>query len=416
MKTNDTHIEIPASKSLSNRWLVLNYLAGDTLALQKLSDADDTELLRQLLKQLRHRSGTVFYCHNAGTVARFMLAILAVTPGNWMLTGDERLCQRPIAALVESLRGVGINITYTKREGFLPVSITGGEPTRKMFFLDPSDSSQFVSALLLIGAFLPLGMTLTLTDRPPSRPYINMTCDMMQRTGINVKISPNNRVYTISPLEVKIPRKAVVIERDWSSASYFYLAAAICPGLKIRLQNLQVSSSLQGDRIVDEMFSHLGVQSKELRSPYRSDIRSIRIVGGEKPADKEVNFNFLDCPDLMPAVAVACAALKVNAKFKGISHLRLKESDRVNSIKEELERMGGKVTVTDKTMQILPSTLNPTEPVRTHADHRIAMAFGVLRLRFPQIEIKEPEVVSKSFPRFWEQLSLLEEDLRFKQQ
>ena len=171
MNTNDVHIELPTSKSLSNRWLVLNYLLGNAFMLRHLSSSDDTELLSTLLSQLRNGRTSQFYCHNAGTVARFMLAILAITPGSWILYGDKRLNDRPMAPLIDALRGMGCSILCTEREGFLPVSISGLPPTRKMAELDPSASSQFVSAMLLIGTQLPNGITLTLTDRASSRPY-----------------------------------------------------------------------------------------------------------------------------------------------------------------------------------------------------------------------------------------------------
>ena len=408
MNTNDIHITLPASKSLSNRWLVLNHLLGGPFILHNLSKADDTMLLQALLNQLQHKTGNVFYCGNAGTVSRFMLAILAITPGQWTLSGDDRLKERPIAPLVDSLRSMGCKIEYTEKESHLPVSITGTKPQRKMAEVDPSASSQFVSALLLIGAVLPNGITVTLTDRASSRPYIEMTINVLKQAGFETFISPNNRVYRIGerlPL-TKRNNTLINIEHDWSSASYIYAAAALLPGVRFRMQGLSLTGSLQGDKVAAEIFEHLGVTTREVRSPYRSDVRSIVVVGSGIP-EKSLEYNFIDCPDLLPAVLVTCAAMGVKAKLKGVKNLRVKESDRLKALQNELLKMNGKMTCTSTETRIIPSELHPTESVNTYNDHRIAMSFGILSLKFPELIIEQPEQVSKSFPNFWEQLTLI---------
>lgn len=408
MKTNDLHIELPASKSLSNRWLVLNYLTGAAFVLRNLSTADDTQLLQALLNQLRHGTSNHFYCNNAGSVARFLMAVLAITPGEWMLSGDERLKQRPFVPLINALRNMGCHIDCTEQEGCLPVRINGYMPQHKMTELDPSASSQFVSAMLLIGPMLPQGLTLTLTDRAASRPYIDMTCMVLNQAGIETSVSPNRRVYRVDSLPPITRNRslAISIERDWSSASYIYAAAAIVPGLRLRMPGLSLANSCQGDRVTAQIFEHLGVTTREVRSPYRTQVRSITIEGNGKP-DSILEYNFLDCPDLLPAVVVTCAALGVRARLRGIKNLRLKESDRIQALKEELEKMGGNLTQNATEIRLSPATLHPTAPVRTHGDHRIAMAFGILTLRYPDIVIEEPEQVSKSFPDFWTQLDLI---------
>ena len=408
LKTNDLHIELPASKSLSNRWLVLNYLTGSPFVLRNLSTADDTLLLQALLNQLRHGTSNHFYCHNAGSVARFLLAVLAITPGQWLLSGDDRLKQRPFSPLIDALRNMGCRIECTEHEGCLPVRITGYMPQHKMAELDPSASSQFVSAMLLIGPMLPQGLTLTLTDRPASRPYIDMTCTVLNQAGIETSVSPNRRVYRAGTLPSMSHNRnlAVTIERDWSSASYIYAVAALLPGLRIRMPGLSLSNSCQGDRVTAQIFEHLGVTTREVRSPYRKQVRSITVCGTGKP-DSTLEYNFLDCPDLLPAVVVTCAALGVRTRLRGIKNLRIKESDRIQALKEELEKMGGNLTQTATEIRLAPSTLHPTVPVSTHGDHRIAMAFGVLTLLYPDLVIEEPEQVSKSFPDFWTQLNAI---------
>lgn len=404
MNTNDIRITLPASKSMSNRWLMINHLTGGHFRINKLSTSGDTRLLRKLLTQIEEGGGSeVYYCNNAGSVARFLMPLLAITPGHHTLTGDDRLCQRPMAPLIEALRQMGLRVECTEKEGFLPLHIQGGIPTRRTVSVDPLLSSQFVSALLLIAPRMPEGISLTMTQRPTSRPYIEMTCDALRQAGIEVRRSSNGRTYYVQPIEHR-PKAAVVsVERDWSSASYFYTMALLRPDLRIRLLGLQLDSC-QGDSATDAFFRFLGVRSTEVRSPYRSAARSITIQGPDsKNYIPRAQFNCLDCPDLVPTFAVAAAAAGVRTLLKGVSNIALKESDRMEAISTELQRMGGKVSCSADEMVILPSDLHPTEPVRTYNDHRIAMAFAPLRLRFPDLQIEHPEVVDKSFPEFWQQ-------------
>ena len=235
-----------------------------------------------------------------------------------------------------------------------------------------------------------------------------MTCMVLNQAGIETSVSPNRRVYRVNTLPQTMPSRnmAMSIERDWSSASYIYAAAALVPGLRLRMQGLSLSQSCQGDRVTAQIFEHLGVTTREVRSPYRTQVRSITVCGTGKP-ESTLEYNFLDCPDLLPAVVVTCAALGVRARLRGIKNLRLKESDRIQALKEELEKMGGNLTQTATEIRMAPAVLHPSAPVCTHGDHRIAMAFGVLTLRFPNLEIEEPEQVSKSFPDFWTQLDLI---------
>lgn len=412
MKTNDIRISLPASKSMSNRWLMINHLTGGHFRISKPSTSGDTRLLRQLLAQIESGGGSeVYYCNNAGSVARFLMPLLAITPGHHTLTGDDRLCQRPMAPLIEALRQMGLRIECTEQEGFLPVQIQGGIPTRRTVSVDPLLSSQFVSSLLLIAPRLPDGISLTMTQRPTSRPYIEMTCDALRQAGIEVRRSSNGRTYYVQPCTHRPKAAVIAVERDWSSASYFYTMALLRPDLRIRLLGLQLDSC-QGDSATDAFFRLLGVQSTEVRSPYRSAARSITLQGpnaqtSPHPATRRVQFNCLDCPDLVPTFAVAAAAAGVRATLKGVSNIALKESDRMQAISAELQRMGGKVNCSDDEMVILPSELHPVEPVRTWGDHRIAMAFAPLRLLFPDLQIEHPEVVDKSFPEFWEQFDLV---------
>lgn len=380
---------------------MINHLMGSHFRIGKLSTSDDTKLLRQLLTQLETRSSDVFYCNNAGSVARFMMPLLAITTGSFLLTGDERLCQRPMAPLIDALRQMGLRIECTAQEGFLPVQIQGSVPTRRTVQVDPLLSSQFVSALLLVAPRLPEGISLTMTQRPTSRPYIEMTSDALRQAGIEVRRSSNGRTYYVQPFSGKPKAATITIERDWSSASYFYTMALLRPELRIRLLGLQLDSC-QGDSATDRFFRQLGVVSTEVRSPYRAAGRSITVQGGGEKA-KTVIFNCIDCPDLVPTFAVAAAVAGQRVVLKGVSNIALKESDRMVSITNELRRMGVTVNATQEELHILPSVLNPKEMVRTYGDHRIAMAFAPLRLLFPDLQIESPEVVGKSFPEFWEE-------------
>ncbi len=401
MNTNDIRINLPASKSMSNRWLMINHLMGSHFRIGKLSTSGDTKLLRQLLMQLENRTSDVFYCNNAGSVARFMMPLLAITTGSHLLTGDERLCQRPMAPLIEALRQMGLRVECMGKEGFLPVQIQGSVPTKRTVSVDPLLSSQFVSALLLVAPRLSEGISLTMTQRPTSRPYIEMTSDILQQAGVEVRRSSNGRTYYVHPFSGRPKPANITIERDWSAASYFYTMAVLRPELRIRLLGLQLDSC-QGDSATDRFFRQLGVVSTEVRSPYRAAGRSITIQGGGEHV-KSVVFNCLDCPDLVPTFAVAAAVAGQRAVLKGVSNIALKESDRMMAISTELRRMGATVNASNEELHILPSTLKPKEMVRTYGDHRIAMAFAPLRLRFPDLQIENPSVVEKSFPEFWDE-------------
>lgn len=410
MNTNDIHITLPHSKSISNRWLVLSHFFPGMFQLSGLSRSDDTALLRRLLLQLEQGGSSVFYCGNAGTVARFMTAVLAFTPGTYLITGDERLSVRPIADLVEALNGMGAHISYTRDEGRLPLQILGTAPSRKMAKVNASQSSQFVSALLLVAPSLSNGISLTLTSHAASRPYIRMTCDILSQAGFTVKTNATGRTISVgSAVDCPPRRQMVSIERDWTSASYFYEMAALDPSKRLRLVGLSLRS-LQGDAVLPQIFESLGVSTTSVRSPYHSGVTSIRIQGGG-PLPETFRYSFRDCPDLAPSVVVAAAALGVRSVFSGLNTLRLKESDRLQALIEQLSLMGADISLhADQTLHIRPAKLQPSCPVETYGDHRLAMAFSPLRILFPDIEILHPDLVTKSYPDFWDNFNLVFSD------
>ena len=387
-------ITLPSSKSISNRWLALDYLSFNGIKIKNLSAADDTQLLKRLLRQMKMGRRHTFDCRDAGTAARFITALLAVTPGTHVVSGSERLCQRPMAPLIDALRSIGCQIKCQEEEGFLPIQIEGVTPSVSRIAIDCSQSSQFASALLLAAISMPLGMAVELTGAPASEPYIKMTLDMLSRAGVQWALKGNPPAYFV---EHNIPQcDAVSIEKDWSAASYFYAVAAMRPNCRLHMSGLSYPS-LQGDCVAMDIFSKLGVVSA-------NNGLAIEIERTGKVAES-LQYDFTNCPDLVPAVAVACAGLGIEAQLTGIDNLRHKESNRVEAIVVELTKMGCRIEADNDQIHIYPSQLVVNHPVETYNDHRIAMAFATLKALHPQMEILNPEVVSKSFPSFFEMLN-----------
>lgn len=402
MELETIQVTLPSSKSLSNRWLMLDYMSRTGIKIKNISTSNDTQQLGRLLHQLKASRRHNFDCRDAATVARFMLALLSITPGTHILTGSEQLCRRPMGQLIDALRNAGCSITCTNEEGFLPLKIEGAIPTAQRIVIDCSISSQFASALLLSAATMPQGGVVELVGTRASEPYIEMTLQVMEQAKVQWVLKGNPPAYNI---EHSIPQCDVVsIEKDWSSASYFFEAAALLPDVPIRLPGLQ-RESLQGDRAVRDIFTKIGLtvnqgeQSIELKR--------------EKGFADSLEWDFVDTPDLVPTVAVTCAALGISAKLTGVANLRYKESNRLESIAEGLKKLGREVTVEDDVMLIpagepfTKESLAKADEIDSFDDHRIAMAFGVLRVINPDLKIKNPDVVSKSFPDFWKMLDRL---------
>lgn len=418
MKTGDIQITLPTSKSLSIRWLLANHLCGVRVKLAGISDAADVKALKRILAKFSLTPGKPqdddtevrLHCGESATVARFLLALLATRPlSSVVLEGDPSLCQRPMAPLVKALRQLGGNqIEYLGVEGCLPIRVTGGWPEMKLVEIDPSQSGQFVSALVIAGAALPRGLHVRMTEPPPSRPYIEMTCSMLKQAGADNDYKPNHTTIRIEPFAGRGPANTVQIERDWSAAAFFYMAAVFLPRRRIRLVGLS-KNSLQGDNVALNLFKMLGVNSVESRSPYRAS-RSLVIEGGGEVRPHFI-YDFIDCPDLAIPLAVTCAAMGVEAWLSGIKTLRFKECDRAEALAVELRKMGAEVELESNRLHIMPSVLMPRQPVCTYGDHRMAMAFGALSLLFPNLVIDTPDVVAKSFPDFWQQLEKIDQQI-----
>ncbi len=392
-------IQLAGSKSISNRLLILNEVLGLNLALENNSTSEDTLLLQNALQQLKNKKGGTIDIHHAGTDMRFLTALLATKEGDWILTGSDRMKQRPIGELVNALRSLGADISYLEKENFPPLKIIGKKLKGGQLEIDGSISSQFTSALLLISPTFEDGLTLTLKNEIVSWSYILMTLDLLSQFGL--KVSTVLNTINISPTRNPKPKainKPFSIESDWSAASYWYSIVALSKNAEVIIVGLTNSSS-QGDSILLKIYKELGVSSQFTN-------KGLLLTKNSNVSSK-FEYDFTDCPDLAQTVAVTCFALGIKANLKGLKTLKIKETDRILALKTELEKFGANVEITSDSLTILetrnkkPETRNP---INTYNDHRMAMSFAPLALTFGPLNIQNPEVVSKSYPLFWEDL------------
>ena len=386
---NSIPIHLPISKSISNRVLVLEFLAQQNFSLKNISDANDSQLMVKCLNKIKSTQDGVIDCEDAGTVFRFLTSVLSITQGNWILTGTERMKERPINTLVNALRSMGAEITYLQNEGFPPIQLRGKRLEGGSVTISNSKSSQFISSLMMIAPFLNKGLTINVDlNNQDSAPYIKMTADIMRNLGIKVSLSDSN--ISIPPSKT-IPPTHFSIENDWTAASYFYSIVATQPHLTLFLDKL-FANSIQGDSIVSKLFEQLGVKTM-----FTDDGILISNTGNTVSSFNE---DFRNCPDLAQTVAVCCAILKIPATLSGLSSLKIKETDRLNALFVELTKMGGNVRIKNDTLSISPSNYSPNI-IETYNDHRMAMAFAPLELLYPDVVINNKSVVRKSFPNFW---------------
>jgi len=392
-------IRLPASKSESNRALMIAAYGGFDADFQNLSDAQDTKILCQSLafcrechsedfvsidtlapssfgmtciqnpKRIYSRQIDIADC---GTAARFLTTFLACHEGAWLLTGTERMKQRPIKPLVDALIKLGADIQYVEKQCFLPLQIHGKPIQGGKISIDMAQSSQFASSLLLAAPTFPKGLELELHGELNSMPYLDMTLAMMRHFGAEVERS--ERMIKVKPKPYQ--PTSFMVSSDWSAASYWYEMAAFSEECEIRLHGLSLPS-LQGDSIVAEWMKSFGVSTTTFEDG---------LILTKKPYAKQpLSFDFTSCPDLYPTIAATCAGLQVETQFTGIENLRLKESDRVEAMQTELAKLG-------------------SQPLHfcAHNDHRIVMALAPLALIYDSITFDHSEVVEKSYPRFWE--------------
>lgn len=389
-----TKVFLPSSKSISNRVLIINALAYSVTEIGNLSDSDDTRVLKEALSSNRNN----FDIGHAGTAMRFLTAFLSKITGEWTVTGSPRMKQRPIHILVDSLRKMGAHIDYLEQEGFPPLRILGSHLKGGTFDLDGSVSSQYISALLMIGPTLEGGLTLRLQNRITSRSYIEMTLDLMRRFGIQSTFVDNE----IHVEEQPYRPMPFTVESDWSAASYWYEMLALSPSGEIELPHLY-NSRLQGDAAIAGWFEAFGIQT-------HFELEGTRIVklNASKPARLEINFH--ETPDMAQTMAVLCVAKRVPFHFTGLETLKIKETNRVEALMVELKKLGALLNEPAEGSlswdgSIDASCVQKIPRIETYNDHRMALAFAPLAMLGKNIEIVHPGVVTKSYPQFWNDLA-----------
>lgn len=389
-------IHLPTSKSISNRMLILNALLNNKIVLNELSLADDTQLMLSVLLD----ESNEIDIENAGTCMRFLTAFFACKENKIIsLLCSERMMQRPVKGLVDALINLGANINYLTNENYPPLKINGKKLKGNTLNIDASESSQFITALMLIAPFVENGMTIHLKGKIASFDYIKMTALLMNDLGFSVSLT--NNTIVIKPYQGESIISNFTIEKDWSSAAFWYLIAALNPEISIHLIGLSMTS-IQGDHITFKVFEKLGVTTKETNDGL--------VISKEKIADDFVAFDLINAIDLAPALCVACAALNVNATISGLQNLKIKESNRLLAIVNELNKFG--YDVSNSSEEIIIKKTNNIDykkslTVNTYNDHRIAMAFAPLSMLFNQLKIDDITVVSKSYPNYFNDLKLV---------
>lgn len=391
---SDQILSISGSKSETNRLLVLQKLYPE-LQIENVSDSDDSLVMKQCFES----DAVVKDVHHAGTAMRFLLSYFALKADDEVvLTGSDRMKQRPVKVLVDALRQLGAEISYMEKEGFPPLKIKGRSLQKNFVEIEADVSSQYISALMLIAPSLPNGLNIRLKNAVTSVPYIKMTLHILQSLGIQAFLEEEN--IRIQPAE-ELKNKHFTVESDRSSASYYYSIIALAPeGSRISLQNFK-KYSLQGDAVLTEIYKDFGV-----RSSFENTTLIIEKVTNCKQT--KVSYQLNNTPDIAQTIIVTCLGLGIECKLSGLHTLKIKETDRLQALKNELEKFGVVVMITDDSIELkskMHFTKKPIE-ISTYQDHRMAMAFAPLVLKQPLI-IKNAEVVSKSYPAFWNDLELL---------
>ncbi len=383
-------IQITGSKSESNRLLILQKLFGN-IEIKNISNSQDTKLLQKALNS----DEKTIDIHHAGTAMRFLTSFFAVQEGvEKILTGSERMKQRPIKPLVEALKELGADIEYLENEGFPPLKIKG-KKLEKNFVEIPADiSSQFITSLILVGGKLENGLTINLLGEITSKPYIEMTLKLLSEiSGKSIILKDK----TIQIPNIKTQKTVFTVESDWSSASYFYSFSTL-NRQKITLKNFN-KNSLQGDSRITEIYSQFfGIDT--IFNENQQKITLIPKSNFSLPQSIQLNMN--DCPDIAQTVCITASALKIPFEIGGLATLKIKETDRLSALQNELKKIGCETEITDSSIKsVLYTKPEKNISIATYSDHRMAMAFAPYSL-IQEIEIQNPEVVEKSFPDFWE--------------
>ncbi len=381
-------IQLEGSKSISNRLLLMQALCKEPFEIKNLSPSDDTQTLKKLIagQSEIHDVGA------AGTTMRFLISYYSILEGERILTGTERMKNRPVKILVDALRTIGAEISYLEKEGYPPLKIAGKKLNGGKLQIRADVSSQYISSLMMIAPVLDQGLELELQGKISSYPYIRMTLQTMAELGI--RYEENGNLFKIYP--GRYQPKTMVAESDWSAASYYFSIAALNKNAEIRIAGL-FEKSLQGDCILTSLYKKFGVQS--------SFENGIWILKNTGVIEKQFEFDFSDCPDIAQTVAVTAATLGVEVVFTGVESLKIKETDRTQALSDELKKFGVDF-FEDDGKWILKGETNTEEiiSIRTYEDHRMAMCFAPLSLKHALI-IEEPDVVNKSYPSFWGDLT-----------
>lgn len=387
-------IHLPASKSESNRALIIQALSHGLAQVHNLSAAKDTVTLERLLREMPEEMDV----GHAGTAMRFLTAYLSFQPRDFILTGSPRMQERPIGPLVDALRQAGAEINFMRRDGFPPMMVHGRNATFGATTIDiPADiSSQYISALLMLAPTLPDGLTIRLHGEISSRPYIEMTMRIMAHFGVTATWKGNDILVPRQPYDAGDYH----VEADWSAASYWFCLVALSDEAEIELPGLR-TASWQGDHAVVDMMVALGVETT-----WTEEGIVLRKVASTLP-DK-VQWDFADCPDLAQGLLVALSALGVDGHFRGLHSLRIKETDRIAALQNELGKFAMQLTEGEDEAGLFWELSGNFQPkaarIPTYQDHRMAMAFAPLALRVEGLEIEAPNVVVKSYPTYWEDL------------
>ncbi len=391
-------IHLDGSKSISNRALIIRALCGEQFEIKNRSTSKDTQLMQQLLAT----DSEVLDAGAAGTTFRFLTAYLATQEGSRTLTGSDRMKQRPIRLLVDALRKLGANIEYLEKEGYPPLRIHSPSNfgTNSHLAIPADTSSQYLSALLMIAPMMPNGLELELVGNLVSRPYLEMTLRMMAYFGVGHSWEAN--VITVQP--GKYQPKPFTVEADWSAASYYYAMAAFSDRCDLRLHGL-FQESIQGDSVLGDMMQTFGVESL-----WGKNTVQLTKLPGAKPF---FEWDFLPCPDVAQTLAVVCGGLGVHGLFSGLETLRIKETDRIAALQNELAKVQVFLSKLPDRFSKKPdkeffmvegkAVVEGSPLFHTYEDHRMAMAFAPLAM-LGEIRIEEPGVVEKSYPAFWEDL------------
>lgn len=385
-------LQITGSKSETNRLLLLQALfPGFSIA--NTSSSDDSEVMKKALSS----SSDLIDVHHAGTAMRFLTAYFSLAEGREvLLTGSQRMQERPIKVLVEALRSLGATISYEKEEGYPPLRIKGKKLKGGTVRLPADISSQYISALLLIGPSLEAGLKLELVGKITSIPYIEMTLSLLKNIGVSTLFK--GQIITANPLTEPLLADQIV-ESDWSSASYFFSILSLADSGTIHLKSYR-ENSLQGDRVLMEIYKQLGVQAT-----LENEILKLKKVSVALP--QVLQWDLSKAPDIAQTIAVTCLGLGIGCRLEGLHTLKIKETDRLQALYNELTKLGASVKITADTLVVNPcSNLNSECSIPTYNDHRMAMAFAPLALKVP-IVIEDAQVVSKSYPTFWEDLKQL---------